>query len=93
MHINLIPLEMKALKELRKDQNIVILPADKGRATIILGTRDYDNKFWTLLETKIPAKTRSWPHPYSADKDEYHPTISEKARKTASQSLFSPTQL
>ena len=42
-HNNLSPFKMKALKELRKNQNIVILPADKGRATIILDTRDYDN--------------------------------------------------
>ena len=48
-HNNLSPLEMKALKELRKDQNIVILPADKGRATIILDTRNYDNKNLNII--------------------------------------------
>ena len=42
---------MKALKELRKDQSIIILPADKGHATIILDTRDYDydNKILNII--------------------------------------------
>ena len=49
VHNNLTPLEMKALKELRRDPSIVILPADKGRATIILNAKDYDNKILNII--------------------------------------------
>ena len=92
-HNNLSPLEMKALKELRKDQNIVILPADKDRVTIILDTRDYGNKHLNIIGDQ---------NTYKDLKADPTPTLqtrmntillSEKARKTVSQSLFSPTQL
>ena len=36
--------ERKALKELQSDTSIVILPADKGRSTIILNREDYLEK-------------------------------------------------
>ena len=49
-HNNLTSLEIKALKELRRDPSITILPADKGHATIILDTRDYDNKILSIIE-------------------------------------------
>ena len=61
--------ECKTLKELESDTSIVILPADKGRATIILNREDYlekcmdhmNNGLYQLLKkdptTKIKAKT------------------------------------
>ena len=61
--------ECKTLKELESDTSIVILPADKGRATVILNREDYLEKFmdhmnnglYQLLKkdptTKIKAKT------------------------------------
>ena len=42
--------EIKALTTLAKDQSIVILPSDKGRATVILNTEDYKDKLQQLLK-------------------------------------------
>jgi hypothetical protein len=39
--------ERKALNNLRKDKDILILPADKGNATVILNVADYITKLWT----------------------------------------------
>ena len=36
--------ERKSLKELQSDTSIVILPADKGRSTVILNREDYLGK-------------------------------------------------
>ena len=41
--------EFKAIQELKADTDITILPADKGRSTVILNTKDYDSKMSTLL--------------------------------------------
>ena len=41
---NLSKDERKALKELQSDTSIVILPADKGRSTVILNREDYLEK-------------------------------------------------
>ena len=61
--------EHKALKELQSDTSIVILPADKGRSTVILNCEDYlekcmdhiNNGPYQLLKkdptTKIKTKT------------------------------------
>ena len=66
---NLSKDERKALKELQSDTSIVILPADKGRSTVILNREDYlekcmdhiNNDQYQLLKkdptTKIKTKT------------------------------------
>ena len=41
---NLSKNERKALKELQSDTSIVILPADKGRSTVILNRENYLEK-------------------------------------------------
>ena len=41
---NLTPDELKALKGLKTDENIVILPADKGRVTVVMDRTDYNDK-------------------------------------------------
>ena len=47
---NITPGERKALHELAKDKDITILPADKGRAVVILNTSDYKSKAKILLD-------------------------------------------
>ena len=42
--MNLPPLESKALKNLQEDDEIVIVPADKGRAALVMDRLDYDSK-------------------------------------------------
>ena len=49
---NITPEECIALKELKKDKDILILPADKGRATIILDRSEYEEKTTTLFWMK-----------------------------------------
>ena len=40
-----------ALKNLKQDDTITILPADKGRASVVLDTNIYHSKMKTLIET------------------------------------------
>ncbi|XP_077778802.1 uncharacterized protein LOC144326219 [Podarcis muralis] len=56
---NLHKEEQKALTNLRKDNNIIILPADKGNATVVMNTSDYQAKLSNLLQdpTYQPIKT------------------------------------
>ena len=44
--------ELKALQELKRDQELSILPADKGRCTVVLDRSEYENKIQKLLEDK-----------------------------------------
>ena len=46
---NILPDKAKALKELRNDDSFVIVPADKGRATVVLDCTEYDDKIHNLL--------------------------------------------
>ncbi|BHF83969.1 hypothetical protein SprV_0902711800 [Sparganum proliferum] len=41
--------EVKAIKELKRDEEIVIVPADKGRATVVLDKSEYVAKAQQLL--------------------------------------------
>ena len=41
----------EALKELRKNENIVIVPADKGSSTVVLKREDYHSKLSKMLES------------------------------------------
>ena len=47
---NLSPDEKRALKSLRKRDGVVILPADKGRATVIMDRCDYDEKMNRMIK-------------------------------------------
>ena len=47
--VNILPQEARAVKELAKDDDIVILPADKGRATVVMDRKDYSAKMLTML--------------------------------------------
>ncbi|XP_072037413.1 uncharacterized protein [Amphiura filiformis] len=47
---NLTKSEYLAVDSLKKDDSITILPADKGRCTVVLNSKDYDQKVKTLLE-------------------------------------------
>lgn len=51
---NLTPLQHRALRALREDPTIVIIPADKGRATVLLNKEKYIQKMEAIVndETK-----------------------------------------
>ena len=42
--------ERSAIESLKKNKSIQILPADKGRATVVTGNSDYESKALTLLQ-------------------------------------------
>ena len=52
LNSNLTPEEQRALKRLKTDQNIVILPADKGRVTVVMDKTDYNDKMDSLVNDK-----------------------------------------
>jgi len=47
---NLTGAEKEALRTLKKNTDLTILPADKGNATVILNAVDYKQKITSLLE-------------------------------------------
>ena len=49
---NLTKAERQALKRLKTDENIVILPADKGRVTVVMDKTDYYDKMDALVNDK-----------------------------------------
>ncbi|XP_072033196.1 uncharacterized protein [Amphiura filiformis] len=48
--------EHKALNQLKKDQDIRILPADKGRIVVVLDTSDYQQNVKIFLVTQQPIR-------------------------------------
>ena len=46
---NLMRVEQRALKQLKHDNDIVILPADKGHVTVVMDKTDYNHKMDTLV--------------------------------------------
>ena len=49
---NLTNDERQALKRLKTDKDIVILPADKGRVTVVMDPTDYHDKMNELVNNK-----------------------------------------
>ena len=47
---NITIAEKKAIHTLKTDNNITILPADKGRTTVIMDTDTYNDKMHALLD-------------------------------------------
>ena len=50
--MNLNKDEREAVDCLTKDENVVIVPADKGRCLVVLNREDYDQKCKSLLDDK-----------------------------------------
>ena len=40
------------MKELGKDKSILILPADKGKATVVIDVKTYEEKVTAMLDDK-----------------------------------------
>ena len=47
---NLSSDERKAIHELKADRDIMVLPADKGKAMVVMNTSEYKQKFKKLLD-------------------------------------------
>ena len=53
--------ELRALRTLRRDESVIILPADKGSATVVMNTEDYQRKIGELLDPENYKKLRRNP--------------------------------
>lgn len=49
---NLTKDELHALRWLKNDKDVVILPADKGRVTVVMDKKDYTDKMDSLVNDK-----------------------------------------
>ncbi|XP_046406217.1 uncharacterized protein LOC124171123 [Ischnura elegans] len=58
---NITPKERAALKALREDGSIVVLPADKGNATVLMKKEDYNRKMEELLSDLVYHKLEKNP--------------------------------
>ena len=59
---NLTNNERNAIRQLKQDKDITVLPADKGRATVVMNTVDYNDKVEKMLsDTKTYQKLRKDP--------------------------------
>jgi hypothetical protein len=47
---NITHARRRALRSLKANETLTILPADKGNAAVVLGTSDYNRKIATVLE-------------------------------------------
>ena len=54
---NITPTERQTLKDLKSDDSIVIVPADKGRSTVILNKEDYEQKSLQCYQMEILIKS------------------------------------
>ena len=50
--------EENALKNLRKDETITILPADKGKSVVVMDSKEYKEKVSTLLVPRVKENAR-----------------------------------
>ena len=59
---NITEKERKAIEDLRKDENIMILPADEGRNTVVMDKQEYLDKCNSMLQdTKTYKKLKHDP--------------------------------
>ena len=69
---NAPPKEMKALKDLACDEYTLILPADKGKATVVMNKADYDAKMLTMLRREHIPPCEEGPHIVLREEHEQH---------------------
>ena len=71
---NITSEEEKALRDLAKDKSVTILPADKGRAVVVMNTNHYTEKVNNLLnDDKTYQKITGTQH--RAPKNDKNPSI------------------
>ena len=85
LHYHKKPIDMtktkrKTLNNLKNDNNIIILPADKGRTKVVMDRTDYANKANDLLQDKNTYK-KTWQEP---DKNN-HSRINNKLKSLKDQ--------
>ena len=61
--------QRSAVHALRDDPNIVIVPADKGKATVVMDRQDYDTKMKAVLQDGKYQNPPERPHCESREQD------------------------
>ena len=74
--------ERKALESIKGDKSIIVLPADKGRCTVLLNKQDYDTKIQDLLNDTTTYEKLSR-NPTSKFKERIIGTLKELERSGA----------
>ncbi|CAF1565839.1 unnamed protein product, partial [Didymodactylos carnosus] len=72
---NLSKSQRKAIKTLKEDENIIIIPADKGGKVVVMNVEDYIKKIKEKLDTKAYQKLDEDP---SKDRDEMNMMLENK---------------
>ena len=49
---NTLPGESRAVRQLASDKDIIVLPADEGRATVVMNRSDYSTKMQAMLNDR-----------------------------------------
>jgi PHD/YefM family antitoxin component YafN of YafNO toxin-antitoxin module len=55
---NMTQTQKNASVALRNDPHVIILPADKGNATVVMSDQDYRNKMQTILNDPVYKKLK-----------------------------------
>jgi hypothetical protein len=58
---NLTDAERRALRALKANGALTVLPTEKGNAAVVLGTSDYNQKIAALLEDKAYKRLKMYP--------------------------------
>jgi hypothetical protein len=53
--------ERRALRSLKANASLTVIPADKGNSAVVLGTSDYNRKIATLLQDMAYSKLKKDP--------------------------------
>lgn len=62
--------EHRALRQLKNDKNIIILPADKGKTTVIMKKNEYEEKIKNLIEAELKCVESTMVNPAEKIKQE-----------------------
>jgi hypothetical protein len=88
-HSNLTKDKREALKELKNNPDITIMPADKGRVTVFVPPMDYKNKMAAILKDTATYRKLTGDPTQKTQKHirHFHPTQSKKQGLHKGQSL------
>ena len=78
----------KALRTLRQEDHLVILPADKGRAKVVLDKESYDSKMLSMLSDTATNETLQQDSVYSLERRLISLLLGLKKRGSISKHLY-----
>ena len=85
---NITRKEREAIRELQKDKDILVLPADKGRATVVMNRSEYEDKMSTML-----SDANTYTILTSDPTEKYKKQLTKKLEKLKEENKITPEQL